>query len=95
MTLRERDTCAQIRVPCADVPARLVELCAMRITFRELMDVYPVVTTGEDKLPSAAAAAAAGGGGGAAPPAPPAAATVVEGADRPSGHFSRPAVAIL
>lgn len=58
VTIRERDTCAQIRVPIADLTTVLRTLADEVRPWSDYMAIYPVVTTGEDK------AASAGGGAG-------------------------------
>jgi glycyl-tRNA synthetase len=67
VTLRERDTCAQIRLPAADLPAVIGALVNETRTWAAIMTAYPVVTTGEDK--AATASTAAGGAGAASAPA--------------------------
>ena len=46
VTVRERDTAAQVRVPTADVPAEIEALIAGETTFAELRDRYEVVAPG-------------------------------------------------
>lgn len=67
VTIRERDTCAQIRVPIADLTPLLRSLVDETSTWAEAMAKYPVVTTGEDKAATAGSTATTGGGGAAAP----------------------------
>jgi glycyl-tRNA synthetase len=59
VTIRERDTCAQIRVPIADVTSLLKGICEGESNWSSAVARYPVVTTGEDKAASAGAGATA------------------------------------
>ena len=86
VTLRERDSSAQVRMPIADVPGVLRAIVDEAGTWAAVMARYPVVTTGE-------AGGDAAAGGGAAPSATAAAVTVESHGLR--GKFSRPAVPIL
>jgi hypothetical protein len=101
VTIRERDTCAQIRVPIDDVVAVVRSLVEEAATWASYMSKYPVVTTGEDKAASAGASTDASALKGAAPAAAKDATVastasvgtvgiVVEGKDRLYGRFSRP-----
>jgi glycyl-tRNA synthetase len=63
VTLRERDSCAQVRLPSSELPGLLRQLVDEVLGWDQVMARYTVVTTGEDK------AAAAGTVLGATPPA--------------------------
>jgi hypothetical protein len=105
VTLRDRDTCAQIRLPATEVASLVKQLCDGRIAFSNLLTRFKVETTGEDKAAAAGGAAAgAGAGAGSAAGSTAAAAAAtraspasvsVEGVGRASGRFSRPKTAIL
>jgi len=101
-TIRERDSCAQIRVPLPAIPSLLRQLCDEELTWAEAMARHTVVTTGEDKAATAVAATAAAGAGvvttaaptavaAAAPSAPAAAAAAAAAA--PSAATSTAAAA--
>ncbi|RYG47407.1 hypothetical protein EON67_08605 [archaeon] len=101
VTIRDRDSCGQIRVPVADVPALVRSLVDATSKWTDLCARYVVVTTGEDKAAAAGAGTAsapAGAAAAAAPTAKPTASSsagsvgvVMEGADRLYGRFMRPA----
>lgn len=101
VTLRERDTCSQIRLPMTDVPKVIRSLCDETTTWEHYASIYPVITTGETaKVPSNVSATAPVPGGGQSSNAgsnsskTSSAGTVgvvVEGKDRNYGRFSRPA----
>ena len=97
VTIRDRDSCGQVRVPTADLASLVAGLCAQKLVFADLLAKYEVVTTGEDKAGAAGAGAgsAAGAGSSTGAKAPATAALVVEGLDRVSGRFSRPKESIL
>lgn len=59
VTVRERDTMAQVRVPLADVARLIADLAAEGRTWAQVRDAYPSATEG-------AATGAGGGGGGSA-----------------------------
>ena len=59
VTLRERDSCGQVRLPIADLPGVLRGLIDESTRWAELTAKYTVVTTGEDKAAALAAAGAA------------------------------------
>ena len=66
VTLRERDTCAQVRLPMADLVGVLRALMDESLPWAGLpARGYTVVTTGEDKAAAAGAGAGAGAGGAA------------------------------
>jgi hypothetical protein len=72
VTIRERDSCAQVRVPLAEVPGALRGMTEGAAEWAGMLARYPVVTTGEDKASAAVAGAGASGsatGGAAAAPA--------------------------
>ena len=54
-TVRERDTCAQLRVPLAAIAGLVRDLVEETTTWATLASRYPVVTTGEDKAAAAGA----------------------------------------
>lgn len=100
VTLRDRDTVAQIRIPISRLAAIVRDLADEAVSFDE------VVASGEfivvDTSGKAAAVGGAGGSGGAAssapaPPAPPAAASkdFPQVKTDPTGRFSRPKEDIL
>lgn len=82
ITIRERDSCAQVRAPMAEVPAVLKALCEGEMEWSAVMARFPVVTTGEDK--AASAGAVGGAGAGAAPAAAAAAAPAAAAASAPA-----------
>lgn len=105
VTLRERDTCAQIRLPIADVPSVIRARVEESTTWADLCRKYTVVTSGEDK--AASASATLGAGSSAAAPSSAAEAVVsavtvadtkpngkvgahLEGEGRSYGRFFRP-----
>lgn len=53
VTLRERDSCAQLRVPIADVPSIVRSMVDEVSSWAALMSRYEVVTTGTDKAAAA------------------------------------------
>mmetsp|Transcript_17950 Transcript_17950/g.20745 ORF Transcript_17950/g.20745 Transcript_17950/m.20745 type:complete len:713 (+) Transcript_17950:178-2316(+) len=75
VTLRERDSTTQIRLPKSDVPSLIFDFVHSRTTWEKAMSKYPVVTVDEDGNSNSAKA--------------PGAKTVVKGTSR--GKFSRPA----
>jgi len=79
VTLRERDTMVQIRLPKNDVTKLIFDFVHSRMTWEEAKEQYPVVQVNED-------------GEVAEAKADPEAKTVVEATAR--GKFSRPAVPI-
>lgn len=100
LTLRERDSTAQIRVPLKDIAAVVDAAASGSVSFKELMGKYPIHNHGEfgpaagAGAGAAAGAAAAGAGAGAgAGTGVPASAVVVE--DTGAGRFSRPSKSIL
>lgn len=60
VTLRERDSAAQVRVPIPHVSVLVADLCAGRIQWSGVVSTYPVVTTGEDKVAESTKGAAKG-----------------------------------
>jgi glycyl-tRNA synthetase (class II) len=58
VTIRERDSCGQVRVPVADVPALLRSLVDGSAVWADVVasGKYTVVTTGEDKAATATVA---------------------------------------
>ena len=58
MTLRERDSCGQLRLPISDVASVMRELVSGLLTWADLVATrgYTVVTTGEDKAKAATSA---------------------------------------
>jgi glycyl-tRNA synthetase len=48
VTLRDRDTMAQIRISISDVPTVVNSLCNEEITFEQVMEIYPVVKEAGD-----------------------------------------------
>ena len=60
VTVRERDSCAQIRVKISELPNLLKSLSEETYSWEEAMNDYPVVTTGEDKAATAVVSKLAG-----------------------------------
>lgn len=58
VTVRERDTCGQLRMPLVDVAPVLRELVAGSLTWGDLVATrgYTLVTTGTDKAAAAVTA---------------------------------------
>ena len=54
VTLRERDSCAQVRLPLGEVVVVLKAQVSGEATWETVMGKYTVVTTGEDKAAAAA-----------------------------------------
>lgn len=77
VTLRERDSCMQVRLPKADVTPSLFSIIHGKLSWEKMKMKYPVVTVDE------------GEGGSAANVADTGAKTVVVANGR--GRFSRPA----
>jgi glycyl-tRNA synthetase len=93
VTLRDRDSCAQVVVPVAEVGLLITSLCSGRASWTDMTARYTNLEASEK-------ASAVGGGAGGAESSTPAAASkdsavVVEGRDRMYGRFSRPKVSIL
>jgi glycyl-tRNA synthetase len=103
VTLRERDSTAQVRLPVGDVVAVVGDVVAGRRTWAQIMGAFPVVTRGENVEGEGAGGGGGGGGGGVVSTAGgftlPAGATTktgtrgvtVEGEGRTFGRFARPA----
>jgi len=53
VTVRERDSCAQVRVPVAEVVAVLRRLVEGAQVWADVKAAYPLVTSGEDKAAAA------------------------------------------
>ena len=80
VTLRERDSTVQIRLPKADIPSLIFDIVHGRTNWDQVKTKFPVVTVDEEGNAKAAAAEVE-------------AKTVVESTSR--GKFSRPAKSIL
>lgn len=91
VTIRERDSCAQVRAPIAEVPAVLKALCEGEMEWSAVMARFPVVTTGEDKAASAGAVGGAGAGAAAAAPAVAAASAPAHGGAGAGSAVAAPA----
>jgi glycyl-tRNA synthetase len=76
VTIRERDSMIQVRLPKKEVPHVIYDIVHGRMTWDDLTKKYPVVQVDE-------------GEGAPAPTGTPGAKTVVETTSR--GRFSRPA----
>ena len=62
VTLRERDSAAQVRVPVSHVAVLVKDMCMGRLEWSSVTNTYPVVTTGEDKVAESTVGAAKGVG---------------------------------
>lgn len=96
VTLRERDSMEQVRIPMVDVADVVFQLSNELTSWPEVRSEYPVIKSVQD---AAAAAAGAASGADAAPAAPsPTGAGIhsltVVGAERRCGRFARPIEAI-
>ena len=81
VTIRERDSMVQVRVPKSEVTSIIFGIVHKRMTWDNVLEKYPVVTVDDGEGGAGATAAAA--------PAPAAGKTVVVSNSR--GRFSRPA----
>jgi glycyl-tRNA synthetase len=82
VTIRERDSMIQVRLPKKEVPHVIYDIVHSRMTWEQVMKKYPVVQVDEGEGESAPAAGSAA----------PGAKTVVETTSR--GRFSRPAESV-
>lgn len=91
VTLRERDTCAQVRLPSAALVPLLRSLVDETVSWDDVMRTHTVVTTGEEKAAAAGGAAAVAAPAAAAVPAPAAPAGNAASAAPPSAAPAAPA----
>lgn len=93
VTLRERDSMEQVRVPMADVADVVFQLSNELTAWAEVRNDYPVIKTVEDAAAAAAGASAGTAAAAAAGPTPTGAgihSLTVVGTERRCGRFARP-----
>ena len=53
VTVRERDSCAQVRIAVSEIPIIMVQLCSGRLTWEEILRTKEVVNAGDAPAPAA------------------------------------------
>lgn len=91
VTLRERDSCAQVRLPIGQVAQTVKVLCDESQTWAQATATFRVVAAAVADGGAAAASGSAGAAGAGAAKAGGSVGVKLEGAGRTSGKFHRPA----
>lgn len=89
VTLRERDSCAQVAVPITKVVRLVEELSRERISWSEVMNIYPLVNTGA-AADEASSTTTAGATDGSASASSSSSSSVVSVEKSSRAYFSRP-----